>query len=641
MDLREHALGLHRSGQLVEADRAYRAALDAHPDDARLRHFHGGLLMQGGRLEEAALQFQKVAAQVPDAVENLAALALCLRDLGRLAEALPVARRVLALRPDDPLALLVAGSAHAAMGEGPEAERLLRQCVGLEPANTEAWHHLGVVLQEQGRWDEAAGAHERVAVRRAGAWFNVGLCRERQGDLLLARECYDRFNQAYPDRIAGWARRAQVQALLCDFAGEAESVARIRARLARPQPLAVDDQAEPFVLSFLPLPDADRRRLLGHAVQQVQAKAGHLAGGMRTMSASARQAGAPLRLGYVSPDFGEHAVGTLMRDVFAAHDRGRVHVTAYSLRRHAGATAEVIRNGCDVFRDCEAMATPAIAEAIAADGIDVLVDLGSYTSGARPELLALRPAPVQLAYLGFIHPHAAPWLDAVVLDGWLLPVGAETVFGEPVRRLPTLMLPGRRVEPAPLDRAHFGLPSGRVLLAAFNNSYKFDRALLQAWLEIASRAPQAIFVLSVPPQAEPLLREHWAGQGGDPGQLLLLPRLGSGEHAARLACCDLFLDAFRYQGGASGIGAVCAGLPVLALAGGRPLARMGAGLSAFLGLDELVCTSVEAYISTAVDLVTDAQRRRDVRERLDEAVNRVGLFDPRRIASAIEAVAGA
>ncbi|TXK65064.1 tetratricopeptide repeat protein [Alkalisalibacterium limincola] len=514
MDPRERALGLHRDGQLVEADRAYRAALDAHPDDARLRHFHGGLLMQSGRLEEAALQFQKVAAQAPDAVENLAALALCLRDLGRLAEALPVAHRVLALRPDDALALLVAGSTHAALGEGTQAERLLRECVGLAPANTEAWHHLGVVLQEQGRWDEAASAHERVAARRAGAWYNVGLCRERQGDLLLARECYGRFNQAHPDRIAGWTRRAQVQALLCDFPGEAESVARIRARLARPEALAVDDQAEPFVLSFLPLPDADRRRLLEHAVHQVQAKAGRLADGMQPAKTGARQAGTHLRLGYVSPDFGEHAVGSLMRDVFAAHDRGRVHVTAYSLRRHAGATADAIRSGCDVFRDCEAMATPAIAESIAADGIDVLVDLGSYTSGARPELLALRPAPVQLAYLGFLHPHGAPWLDAVVLDPWLLPAGAEAMFGEPVRRLSTLMLPGRSAEPAPIDRARFGLPAERVLLAAFNNSYKFDRALLEAWLEIAGRAPQAVFVLSVPPQAEPLLRRHWAGQGG-------------------------------------------------------------------------------------------------------------------------------
>ncbi|WP_187265913.1 hypothetical protein [Alkalisalibacterium limincola] len=113
----------------------------------------------------------------------------------------------------------------------------------------------------------------------------------------------------------------------------------------------------------------------------------------------------------------------------------------------------------------------------------------------------------------------------------------------------------------------------------------------------------------------------------------------STPRAWRVATCSSTPSATR--GGASGIGAVAAGLPVLALAGDRPLARMGAGLSAFLGLDELVCPTMQAYIDTAVDLATDAQRRRDVRRRLDEAVRRTGLFDPRRIASALEDVAGA
>lgn len=642
MDPREHALALHRSGRLADADLAYRQALLAHPDDVRLRHFHGGLLMQAGRLQEAVAQFRHVLVQVPDAAESMAALALCLRDLGQYPAALPVARRALELRPRDPLSLLVAGSTHAALGEAIEAERLLRACVGLEPANTEAWHHLGVVLQDQGRWPEAAEAHGHVAARRAGAWFNVGLCRERQGDLVAAGECYGKFNQAHPDRIAGWVRRAQVQALLCDFAGEAESVARISERLGQSQPLAADDHAEPFVLSFLPLPQSDRKRVLDHVVTQVQAKAARMGGSATSAMARAGRGGRPLRLGYISPDFGEHAVGTLLRDVFAAHDRDRVHVTAYSLRRHGGATATAIRDGVDVFRDCEAMATPAIAQAIAGDGIDVLIDLGSYTSGARPELLALRPAPLQLAYLGFIHAHAAPWLDAVVLDPWLLPDDQCAAFGEPVRRLSTLMLPGCRVAPAgPAERGRFGLPADRVLLAAFNNSYKIDLELLQAWLEITRGAPRSVVVTSVPVQAEPRLRQAWEGHGGDPGQLLLLPRLASGEHAARLACCDLFLDAFRYQGGASGIGAVAAGLPVLALAGDRPLSRMGAGLSAFLGLDELACADVAGYVQAAVDLANNAARRDRVRQRLAEAVERTALFDARRIAAAIEDVAGA
>lgn len=642
MDPREHALALHRSGRLADADRAYRQALLVHPGDIALRHFHGGLLMQAGRLEEAAAQFRQVLAQAPDAAESIAALALCLRDLGRHGDALPLARRAAALRPRDPLALLVAGSTLAALGQGMEAERLLRDCTALDPGNSEAWHHLGVVLQEQGRWQDAADAHARVASQRPGAWFNVGLCRERQGDLVAAGECYGRFNHAYPDRVAGWLRLAQVQAMLCDFDGEAGSVERIGRRLDDAAPLASDDLPEPFVVSFLPLSGGHRRRLLDQAVSAIGAKAARMRTGMQRRAAPATGTAVPLRLGYVSPDLGEHAVGTLLRDVFAAHDRRRVHVTAYSLRRHAGQTAEAIRLGVDAFRDCEAMATPEIAELIAADRIDVLIDLGSFTSGARPELLALRPAPRQLAYLGFIHAHRSPWLDAVVLDPWLLPDEALEAFGEPSLRLSTLMLPGCHVAPTgPIERERFDLPSDRVVLAAFNNSYKFDRALLQAWVRIAREAPTAVFATSVPVQAEPGLRHAWQALGGRDEQLLLLPRLARGEHAARLACCDLFLDAFRYQGGASGIGAVAAGLPVVAREGAWPLARMGAGLSRFLGLEELACADAEAYIDTAAGLANDPVRLGALRQRLGEGVASTGLFDPRRVAASLESAIGA
>ena len=638
-DARDDAFAAHRAGRWDAAESAYRQWLSTRPDDAAVGHALAVLLLQRERPAEALPLLERLASTPQPPAGTALLVATAWRALGDVPRGLAAIEPLLASQPRDAAAWTLAGSLRQMAGDAAGAEAALRRALQFDARHVEAMTWLAIALHRQRRWPEAIELQRRVlavAPEDAGVRYNLALSLEQAGDWRAAVAELERVVAQRPARLDARARLAGLQALLCDFDGEARSVAVLEALLASPASLAPDDQLEPFVLTFLPLSTA----AAANALRRHVGKVGREAASLRPIArpVRARDAG-PLRLGYLSADFGDHAVGGLVRDHFAAHDRDRVRVHGYSLRRHAGPVAEAIRAGFDEFADLEASATADIAQRIADDGIDVLIDMSGYTLGARPAALALRPAPVQLGWLGFIHDYGAPWIDALLLDEHLAPAGTDAAFSTRVVRLPGSSLPApRRSDFAPRSRAEFGLPPHGPLFASFNNSYKLDAELVRAWVAIAAQVPEAHFAVYVPEAARSGLDSAWRSAGGREGALVFVPKLEPAGHLARSAACDLFLDAFRYQAGATGIAALEAGLPVLCREGRNPLSRLGSSLDRSLGLEELVCPDSETYVERAVQFARSPDRLASVRARQARAIDTSGFFDPARTARAIEAI---
>lgn len=676
----EPARELHRQGRLAEAIAAYRAAVQRQPADPRLRHDYGLALMQSGHFQEAADQFRLVLAGHSQARESRLLLALCLRARGAHQAALEQARQLPAHGPHAAVIDLVIGSCQVALGAAAAGEPALRRTLALEPRNAEAWHWLGQALQAQGRWPEAAHAYRQALPGNPDELANLALCAEHAGDPAQALAAWQQMCRRHPRRADLHLRLAHVQAQMCLMADEAATTRTLDTLLCDPQPLAPEDRPEAFPLSWLPLSMPARQRGLARYRERIQARVaawtgpaagtgdgattidprtdpgadpastpvpGHPAdtGSMATTAPAtpatpsrppATPADRRLRIGYLSPDFGDHAVGRLLAGHFAAHDARRFAVYGYGLRRHSGPLAKALRDSFQVYRDCSGLGSQVIAEQIRADGIQVLIDLGGYTHGARPEIAALRPAPHQFTWLGFIHGLDAPWFEGNLLDAGVLPEGAHWPFREPALALPGTLFPASPLPAGRPDRARFGLPPERFLFASFNNSYKLDQALLTAWQQILAQAPQADLVLYLPEHARAGFLATWRALGGDPSRLHLVGRLPFAEQADRAASCDLFLDAFRYQAGSTGIAAIAAGLPLLCRAGATPLARLSVSLNRFLGLDgELVCADTERYIQRALALAEPGAIG-DLKTRLAAAARATGLFDPARATRALE-----
>lgn len=610
----------------------YRSALAANPSDAVLRHDFAAFLAASGDPGAAVRELERVVAAEPGRTASLSLLALCLRGAGDPSRALAVATALLERVPGDAIAWLVRGSIEVARGDAGAGEASLRRALALEPSNAEAWHYLGEALQRQERWREAIDAYRRAMAVQPAEIFNIAICAERAGDMPLALSGYREMCRRHPQRADCRARLAQAEAMMCLSGPEMATSRRLAERLLSPPPLAADDLPEAFPAIFLDLPEQARRVVLA---RQAGRHAGAAAGVVRAPPGP-RRAGDRIRIGYLSPDFGPHAVGRLVDGLFRAHDRARVEVTGYSLKRHTGALAERLASSFDRFRQCGGDSDEAIASLIGGDRIDVLIDLGGPTQGARPGILARRPAPVQFGWLGFIHAQEAPWLDGILLDRYVQPRDAPWPYADRVVRLPGTLFPCGPLPRGTPDRTAFGFPADAFVLASFNNSYKLDEALIAAWTRILRRVPRARLVVYLPEHARAGFADTWHRHGGAPERVLAVDRLDVQGQADRAASCDLFLDAFRYQAGATALASVASGLPLLCREGSTPPQRLGVGINRFLGQDALVCADTEAYVERAVELAGSPATLAALRAAMLEAADARGLHDPRRAAAAIE-----
>ena len=359
----------------------------------------------------------------------------------------------------------------------------------------------------------------------------------------------------------------------------------------------------------------------------------------RPRPAPAAPADGRLRIGYLSGDLCTHAVGLLMADHFEAHDRSRVAITAFDFSPEDGTFHRArLRRACDEMVPVHGLSDQQTADAIRARGIDVLIDMHGLSSGARPGILALRPARFIGTYLGFIGTTALPWVDFVVTDRWTLPEATTPFMTERPLYVDGSMIPlsHQPVGTARVTRAALGLPADATVLACFNNIYKITPQMLATWLRVLTRLEDAVlWLLDDNPWATTALRKEAAEAGIDPARLVFAGRSSHAEYRERLTLADLYLDTHPYNAGSTARDVLDAGVPMVTLAGRTPVSRMAGGLLHAAGLDELITTGWDGYETLAVALGTDPERRRALRARMQASA---GLWRkaPARLVRSLE-----
>ena len=264
------------------------------------------------------------------------------------------------------------------------------------------------------------------------------------------------------------------------------------------------------------------------------------------------------------------------------------------------------------------------------------MDLKGYTSDARPEILALRPAPVQVHYLGFPATMAAPFIDWLVVDDIVAPPGSDSLYGERLYRLPRCYQVNDRQRPLPdgtATRAEHGLPADGVVFCCFNHPYKITRAMFGTWMRILARVPDSVLWIL---EGDEALRRHAAAAGIDPGRLVFARRLPPDRHMSRHILADLFLDTLPYNAHTTASDALWAGLPVLTCAGTSFASRVAASLLHAVGLDELVAATLDEYVEMAVSLAGDPGRRAALTAHLAAQRKSSALFDTPGMARDLE-----
>ena len=338
-----------------------------------------------------------------------------------------------------------------------------------------------------------------------------------------------------------------------------------------------------------------------------------------------------LRIGYLSGDFRMHAVSFLTAEVFELHNRDRVQVYGLDYSNDDGSDLRkrVLRS-FDVHVPLHTLSDAQAAQEIARHEIDVLVDLTGLTQGSRFGILPLRPAPVQVSWLGYMGSSGLPGVDHVLADRFVLPEALQAHFTEKPLYLPQTYQVNDRSRPIGTvpTRASQGLPEGAVVLCSFNNNYKITPEVFAVWMRILRRAPHAVlWLLEDNPCASANLRNHARAAGVAPERLHFAGRVLPPQYLARYRCADLFLDTSPYNAGTTASDALWAGLPVLTCPGRSMVSRMAGSLVRAAGLPELAVENWQAYEDMAVELARNAGQRQQLKARLLAQRETCALFD--------------
>jgi predicted O-linked N-acetylglucosamine transferase (SPINDLY family) len=380
------------------------------------------------------------------------------------------------------------------------------------------------------------------------------------------------------------------------------------------------------------VPPADAMVLTDDPAQQAQAArawAQRQFGAIAPLPpAQRRVASGKITLGFLSSDFHRHATAYLIAELFELLNRRDFAVRVYSYGiADASPVRQRIEQNCDAFIDLRGESAAAAAARLRADAVDIAIDLKGYTRGGRLDILAYRPAPVQLHWLGFPGTLGCDFIDYFVADHVVLPPTLTPHFSEQIIYLPDCYQSNDRQRPLPppLPRAHYGLPDDAVVFSSFNQTYKMTPEMLRLWAEILRAVPRSVlWLLATNKFAPDNIRAFFIGQGIDAARVLFAEPCDLAEHLQRYHVVDVALDTFPVGGHTTTSDALWMGVPVVTLPGPCFVSRVAASLLIAVKLPELIAQDAAQYHAIAMALAQDSARRAQIKQYL--TANRLNLL---------------
>jgi len=543
--------------------------------------------------------------------------------------------------PDYLAAINNLGTTLQRLEEYDEAIACYQRVLELNPDQAETHSNMAAIWQEQGQMDQAKAGFKRALELKPDylpALTNLSGIYLLQQEPELALELYHKMAEIDPEDTYIFFQINRARLMLDDWQ---DYDARYRQFMDLLDEGLADEEGalpNPFELNSMPVSPDTHLQVARRFASSIERNLARL--GNAPYQDYKRRSGSKIRVGYISPDLRNHAVGRLIYTLFEHHDRERFEVFSYDLVNIDDHVNNTIRAGSDKFRRLYLVPAADAAEQIWDDGLDILVDLGGYTTHTHPEILALRPAPVQAHFMGFPGTMGADFIQYYLADDWLVPTEMEPFYSEQVIRLPHAFVGSPLpVSEREMTRAEFGLPEDAPILACFNDRRKIDPQVFDAWMRILRAVPGSVLWLTEASETTVTnLRGAATERDIDPDRLRFAPFSPLPDYLARYQLVDLFLDTFLYCAGSTAVAALWSGTPVLTCAGETNAQRMGASIVSAVDLESLICESPEAYTQRAISLLNNPDEMSWMRRHLMDQRAQLPLFDLVRFARDLEQV---
>lgn len=328
-----------------------------------------------------------------------------------------------------------------------------------------------------------------------------------------------------------------------------------------------------------------------------------------------------IKIGYFSSELRKHAGGFLVRKLFDYHESSEFEVHAFSLVHTEDSVSREIQEAVDYYHDVSKLSALEISNLINRSGVDVLIALGGYNSYMRMEVLAMRPAPVQMMMIGSHETTGAPFVDFVFSDVSMMDEKLRGNFSEKVITLPSPLLLNSELPSLELtatSREDHGLPTKGFVFASFNHPKKVDPEVFDCWCEILKSVPDSILWIydGGSQDIQNFTSANASKKGIESNQIVFAPPIKVEQHWERMKHSDLFLDTFICNAHFTGVEILRNGKPILTKRGNSHNGRLCSSLLHFGGLDELVTQSSEEYVKTAISLAQDTEILDKIAEKL-------------------------
>jgi predicted O-linked N-acetylglucosamine transferase (SPINDLY family) len=593
-------IALMKQERLNEAMPCFRQALEIRPNYYEALNNLGSLFTEQGLLAEGETSCREALKLKPDYAPAHSNLGVCLQQQGRLTESEACFRHALQFNPDSAEALCGLGITLNDLDYLPEAETSLRHALEINPNYIDALSNLGLILERQGRVDEAIASYNRALELdpdNADILNNLGLTLQDQGRL-------------------------------------DESIPLMRHALKlKPDHLGAQNN---LLFGFNYHPDASAEDVF-RVYQDYDSRRGMPLRSTWRPHNNDKNPARRLKIGYLSPDFRQHATRNFLEPLLGWHDKSMVEVYAYAELTKEDDVSIRYRSYVDHWIPTKGMSDEALAQRIRDDGIDILVELAGHTASNRLPVFARKPAPVSLSWLGYGYTTGLSAIDYYLTDAVCAPLGSEALFAEQPWRLenppyayrPTVGMGG--VGSLPAQKC------GYITFGTLTRSIRINHRTIRVWSDILKAVPNSRLVIDSRNFKDPLMQERMAARFMEQG--ISRERLAIGFNSPpwdTLRSIDIGLDCFPHNSGTTLFETLYMGIPYITLAGRPSVGLLGSCILQGVGHPEWIAESEDDYVVKAVKLADDWSYLASIRAQLRTEMENSPIRDEAGFARKVE-----
>ena len=615
---------LRELNQFDDAVESYEKAISIDPDYFEAFNNLGTAFKDIDKLDEAVSSYEKALKINPEFADSYNNLGNVLKKLGKLDDALESYEKGIAINPYDVDIHNNLGRLFSKLKRMDEALHSYKTAIKINPQHAETYKNLAIIFMDLDRLEESFNYVEKAISlnpKYAEGHSMKGRILSEFDQLDEALESFNKADQIDPNLYFILSNILQTKMRLCDWNTLPELIKELKNR--------INNNKKHTIIPFDLLSLIDDPRLQRMASENYIKE--DFPRNYSVPNSTPYPIHKEIRIGYFSSDFRIHPVATLTAELYETHDRSQFEIHAFSFGPDTGDEMNLrIKSGVDFFHDIREMSERDAVVLARSLEIDIAIDLGGFTGDSRTGIFAMRVAPIQISYIGYLGTMGSEYYDYLIADQIMIPKKYQQYYSEKIIYLPSFQVNDSKEKPPNIffSRKDIGLPEEGFIFCCLNNTYKINPSVFDSWAKILNNVERSILLIYADHESSKVnLLKEIKSRGVDSNRLFFAESFSRPEYLARYRIPDLFLDTRPYNAGTTASDALRMGLPVLTLMGESYPSRMAGSILTAANLTELITYSERDYESMAIDLASNPKKLKIIKEKLENSLIKTPLYD--------------